>query len=357
MNEKSESIFGNLGQYNNYIIYIIFIKFDKFFKMCYTILMKIERGREMRREIINILVLDMCFLLTFTFISPETVCRRVKQVEQIARLKSFFEWLEYKQTHPGQKMSFGEALTSGNISSWISDELEMKKIILEIGKYGSRDEKNEAVIFLLQKASPYEGHFVRKMAVYCLKELFPYLNDNTKRLILNRLDEEYVRYSQQIRLQGEGRNPLRQFLGVISQFVPQLTEEEIKSISPITLTALAYYCAETLLESDIEVLSKVIRYVSPSSQKEALMILARAFSEEYDPAYQEAVGSVITDLIINNIPYCKNSEFLEGSFKLTYILLDKPATFKFGKEVAQKLMPLLDPSEKKQLQDLLDPHA
>ena len=213
------------------------------------------------------------------------------------------------------------------------------------------------MLFLLQKANPYEGPYVRKMAVYCLKELFPYLEDDTKRLILNRLDEEYARYSQQIRLQGEERNTFREFLGVISNFVPQLTEEEIKSISPVTLTALAYYCAETLLESDIEVLSKVIRYVSPSSQREALMILAHAFIEEYDPDYQEAVGSVIADLIINNIPHCKNSEFLEGAFKLTYILLDKPATFKFGKEVAQKLMPLLGPSEKKQLQDLLDQHA
>ena len=209
------------------------------------------------------------------------------------------------------------------------------------------------MLFLLQKAKPYEGPYVRKMAVYCLKELFPYLDDHTHHLILTRLDEEYVRYSQQMRLQGEERNTLREFLGVISNFVPQLTEEEIKSISPVTLTAVAYYCAETLLESDIKVLSKVIRYVSPQSQKEALMSLRDAFIEEYNPVYQEEVGIAVVDLIINNLPHCNNPEFLEGAFELAVALLGDPATFECGKKIAYTLMPFLASSEKKQIQDLL----
>ena len=107
-----------------------------------------------RKIIINILGLHMCFLLTFFFVSqPDSGYRRIKEEAQVARLKCFFEWLEYKQAHPGQKMSFGEALTSGNISSWISDELEMKKIILEIGKYGSREEKTKQCSFFFKRQS------------------------------------------------------------------------------------------------------------------------------------------------------------------------------------------------------------
>jgi len=310
---------------------------------------------KMEKKILNILVFHICFFLSISLISQtEFICRRVKQEGRVARLRSIFEWLRYRQAHPEQDVwALQRALDSGNIMAWVKDGMEMKRIISEIGDYGSAEEKNETVIFLLQMANPYEGPYVRKAAVYCLKELFPYLNGDTKRLILGRLEEEYIRYSQQIRLQGEERDTLRQFLGVISQFVPMLTEEEIQSINPVTLTAVAYYCAETLLESDIKVLSKVIRYVSPQSQKEALMSLRDAFIEEYNPVYQEEVGIAVVDLIINNLPHCNNPEFLEGAFELAVALLGDPATFECGKKIAYTLMPFLASSEKKQIQDLL----
>jgi len=110
---------------------------------------------KMEKKILNILVFHICFFLSISLISQtEFICRRVKQEGRVARLRSIFEWLRYRQAHPEQDVwALQRALDFGNIMAWVKDGMEMKRIISEIGDYGSAEEKNETVIFLLQMST------------------------------------------------------------------------------------------------------------------------------------------------------------------------------------------------------------
>jgi len=136
--------------------------------------------------------------------------------------------------------------------------------------------------------------------------------------------------------------------------IPVLNENEIRSLGPTTLSAIAYHCAESLLISDLEVLGKVMRYIPPPAQKESLIILLTTLTKEYDPACKEIVSSSIADVVVGNISHCDNEDFLEGAYKLAIAMLEDPITRSDGKRIAKELIPHLASPMKEELEDILE---
>ncbi|MDP8234361.1 MAG: hypothetical protein P9M06_06140 [Candidatus Saelkia tenebricola] len=286
----------------------------------------------MRKLIFVVLLFSVIFV---TVDNGDIICRRTKSVNSyLIEITTIFDVL--------------------NSSNQLTNMVKLKSLMNRLSKE-EESIKKEVVTSLEFLAIRSKEAYKRKTALYCLSELFPFLDTETRLEIVDYFYEKYIAatgftniLANFIAPHNLSTNRVDESIDMLVFFVPNLNEKEMGFVEPKIIDLIGLRCARAMLLTPIEKLSKMLRFLTPAAQLESVKLLINGLNQEENVNYRREILFGASNCLAVNMEYF-NHNTLNIIYEYTIDMLRNAdeVTQSIGMELGTALAIQIEDAEKK----------
>ncbi|MDP8253777.1 MAG: hypothetical protein P9X27_05215 [Candidatus Kaelpia aquatica] len=255
-------------------------------------------------------VLFVVILLSVIFVADDeggVICRRTKSPNSyLIEITAIFDVL--------------------NSSNQLASLTKLRSLMNELAEE-DKSIKKEVVMSLTSLAISSKEVYKRKTALYCLSQLFPYLDTETRLEIVVYFYKKYIAagvftglIGQFVTPQNLSTNRVDEGIDILSFFVTSLNEKEMGTVNPEIIDLVGLRCAGAMLLTQIDQLSKLIRFLTPTAQLTSVNLLFDGLNQKDNLDYRGEILFGASNCLAVNMKYF-NQDILSIIYQHTINIL------------------------------------